>query len=409
MIDNVKKLTTFSKLFKDRPLLTILMLSLIARLVFMWAYPDQYFPDAMAYKTIGKEIFSGETITNNIYMPLYPILSYLTGGGKIQILTDIFISVISVWLIFLLSMHLFQNRLAALLSASVAALYPHFLFYSVSGLTEIFYTSLLLFSFVLFYKKQMIWAIIISILALLVRPTLDLLNPIIVILFVISVHGMDWKKIGKYLGIYFFAYVVIMSPWWIHQYQKYDTFVRLNLGEGVVLYAGNNPLNRSGGGINGVDVDESRFKEMNPVVRNSAQKEAAFEYIVNNPGRFIELSGLKFMRFWRLWPYTPDYQQWYVIVASLLSYGIVLFLAVGFTLRNAKVYFRKLTPIFALFGYLTMVHMVTIGSIRYRFPLEPFLIIFASYFLVDVFKEKDWFIWIQQRIFKITLTPQSND
>ncbi len=374
----------------------------------MWAYPDQYFPDAMAYKTIGKEIFSGETITNNIYMPLYPILSYLTGGGKIQILTDIFISVISVWLIFLLSMHLFQNRLAALLSASVAALYPHFLFYSVSGLTEIFYTSLLLFSFVLFYKKQMIWAIIISILALLVRPTLDLLNPIIVILFVISVHGMDWKKIGKYLGIYFFAYVVIMSPWWIHQYQKYDTFVRLNLGEGVVLYAGNNPLNRSGGGINGVDVDESRFKEMNPVVRNSAQKEAAFEYIVNNPGRFIELSGLKFMRFWRLWPYTPDYQQWYVIVASLLSYGIVLFLAVGFTLRNAKVYFRKLTPIFALFGYLTMVHMVTIGSIRYRFPLEPFLIIFASYFLVDVFKEKDWFIWIQQRIFKITLTPQSN-
>jgi hypothetical protein len=385
------------------------MLSLIARLVFMWAYPDQYFPDAMAYKTIGKEIFSGETITNNIYMPLYPILSYLTGGGKIQILTDIFISVISVWLIFLLSMHLFQNRLAALLSASVAALYPHFLFYSVSGLTEIFYTSLLLFSFVLFYKKQMIWAIIISILALLVRPTLDLLNPIIVILFVISVHGMDWKKIGKYLGIYFFAYVVIMSPWWIHQYQKYDTFVRLNLGEGVVLYAGNNPLNRSGGGINGVDVDESRFKEMNPVVRNSAQKEAAFEYIVNNPGRFIELSGLKFMRFWRLWPYTPDYQQWYVIVASLLSYGIVLFLAVGFTLRNAKVYFRKLTPIFALFGYLTMVHMVTIGSIRYRFPLEPFLIIFASYFLVDVFKEKDWFIWIQQRIFKITLTPQSND
>jgi hypothetical protein len=384
------------------------MLSLIARLVFMWAYPDQYFPDAMAYKTIGKEIFSGETITNNIYMPLYPILSYLTGGGKIQILTDIFISVISVWLIFLLSMHLFQNRLAALLSASVAALYPHFLLYSVSGLTEIFYTSLLLFSFVLFYKKQMIWAIIISILALLVRPTLDLLNPIIVILFVISVHGMDWKKIGKYLGIYFFAYVVIMSPWWIHQYQKYDTFVRLNLGEGVVLYAGNNPLNRSGGGINGVDVDESRFKEMNPVVRNSAQKEAAFEYIVNNPGRFIELSGLKFMRFWRLWPYTPDYQQWYVIVASLLSYGIVLFLAVGFTLRNAKVYFRKLTPIFALFGYLTMVHMVTIGSIRYRFPLEPFLIIFASYFLVDVFKEKDWFIWIQQRIFKITLTPQSN-
>ena len=392
--DNGEK-TELSLLFKDRPLLMILLVSLLVRLFVMWHYPDQNFPDAVAYKTIGKEIFSGNIITNNIYMPLYPILSYLTGGGQIQILVDIVISVVSIWLIFLLSMHLFNDRLTALLSASIGAFYPHFLFYSVSGLTEVFYTFLLLLAFVLFYRKMIVWAIIILILALLVRPTFDLLNPIIVALFVIFVHKLNWIKVSKYLGIYLFFYIVIMSPWWAHQYYKYDTFVRLNLGDGVVLYAGNNPLNQSGGGINGVDVDESRFIGISdPVDRNKAQKDAAIEYIISNPGRFLEMAGVKFLRFWRLWPYANEYQQWYIVAASLLSYGSMLVMAIGFVLRNSKKYFRETLPIFALFGYLTLVHMVTIGSIRYRFPLEPFLIIFASYFLIDVLKNKKWFAYL---------------
>ena len=124
------------------------------------------------------------------------------------------------------------------------------------------------------------------------------------------------------------------------------------------------------------------------------------EYIVNNPRNFVDLAGLKFLRFWRLWPHTEYYKQWYVVAASLLSYGLVLFLAIGFVFRNAKKYFREVIPIFALIGYLTIVHMVTIGSIRYRFPLEPFLIIFACYFLVDVLKDKAWFIKFQNKLIK---------
>ena len=401
MMGNNKGLIYSPILIKDKPLLIVLLLSLLVRLVFMWIYPDQHFPDAVAYKTIGREIFSGEIITNNIYMPLYPIWSYITGGGIVQVLMDIFISVISVWLVFLLSFRLFKNRLAALLSATIAAFYPHFLFYSVSGLTEIFYTFLLLLSFLLFYRKEIILASVISILALLVRPTFDFLNPALIVLFVGFVHSSGWRSVLKYVGIYFIVYVVIMSPWWMHQYQKYGEFVRLNLGDGIVLFSGNNPLNKTGGGIVGTDVDMSSFNnESNPVIRNKKLKNAAIEYIVNNPGNFVDLAGLKFLRFWRLWPHTEYYQQWYVVVASLLSYGLILFLAIGFVIRSGKRYLRDLLPIFALFSYLTLVHMVTIGSIRYRFPLEPFLIIFASYFLIDVLKNKIWFIKLTNKLVK---------
>jgi len=399
MANNDKELMNSIQLIKDKPLLIILLFSLIVRLVFMWVYPDQHFPDAVAYKTIGKEIFSGEMVTNNIYMPLYPIWSYITGGGVVQILMDIFISVISVWLVFLLSFYLFQNRLAALLSATIAAFYPHFLFYSVSGLTEIVFTFLLLLSLLLFYKKRFFLAIVFSILAILVKPTFDFLNPILVVVFVRYVHDGSWKKVAQYLSVYAVSYMVIMSPWWVHQYQKYGEFVRLSLGDGIVLYSGNNPLNKTGGGIMGLDVDTNQFASYNnPVVKNNKMKTAAIEYIVQNPGRFIELAGLKFMRFWRLWPHTDQYQQWYVVAASLLSYGLILFLAIGFMLRSGKRHLRKLFPVIALFGYLTLVHMVTIGSIRYRFPLEPFLIIFASYFVVDVLKNKIWFVQFQNKL-----------
>ena len=198
-----------------------------------------------------------------------------------------------------------------------------------------------------------------------------------------------------------------MSPWWIHQHQKYGEFIRLNLGDGIVLYSGNNPLNITGGGVGRdagpSDMDLSIFSDIvNPVERNHAMKQAAIGYIFANPDRFIELAGIKFVRFWRLWPHTEFYQQWYTIAISLLSYGVVLLLSIGFIFRNSKEHFRRLLPIYALFGYLTLVHMVTIGSIRYRFPLEPFLIIFASQFLVSLLQNRSWFIIFQEKILKIS-------
>ena len=63
-------------------------------------------------------------------------------------------------------------------------------------------------------------------------------------------------SILKYLAVYIF----LLSPWWIHNYYKYDTFVRTNLAMGQILYIGNNPLNKSGGGISGKDFSFDNFE-----------------------------------------------------------------------------------------------------------------------------------------------------
>ena len=103
------------------PIALILLLAAFVRLAFMLVYPDVNFPDAVAYQTIGNEIFSGQVIKNHIYMPLYPIWTYIFEGKTVLILADIGISIATVYLVYLLSLELFKNKVAALLSSLISA------------------------------------------------------------------------------------------------------------------------------------------------------------------------------------------------------------------------------------------------------------------------------------------------
>ena len=371
---------------RDPWLGSILLGALVARLIFFMVYPDVSFPDAILYPLMGEEIFSGQIIlSNDIYMPLYPIWVHLMGGGFTMKLADILLSTGMVFLIYKLSFTLFSNRLTSLVAALITAFYPHFLFYAVTGLTETAFTFLLVAAFWVLYRGNIYWGSVLLVSALLVRPSLDFLNPLLIIIFTFFVHRLGWKKSLKHLAAYIMIYGVLMTPWWMHQYKKYDTFIRLSLGDGNVLYAGNNPLNRTGGGIGGKDVDHEQFVHIkDPIEINNLKMQMAIDYIFDNPTHFVKMAGVKFMRFWRLYPFASQYQQWHVILTSLLSYGLVLFLAIGFLIRNGKKYFLRLLPILGLIAYLTLVHVITISSIRYRFPLEPFLIIFAAHFVATV-------------------------
>ena len=41
-------------------------------------------------------------------------------------------------------------------------------------------------------------------------------------------------------------------------------------------------------------------------------------------------------------------------------------------------YFWRIAPLLAFGGYLTLVNIVFVTSLRYRLPLEPFMIVFAT-------------------------------
>jgi hypothetical protein len=380
-MENTMKSMFFFSVKRERIIIVaILVLAVILRIIAAVMIPDQsqLLPDAIGYRDSATHLLKHWQMANPYQMPLYPLLIAVTGAGIGQLAVDITLSVISVWLVCALTQELFADQYATIFAGIAAACYPPLIFFSVVGLSETLFITLILVAFLGWYRANFTGAAIAAVLAVLTRPVFDLFAPVLVLLFALVVHRFPLMQALRRLAVYGVIYCLLMTPWWLNNRDVYGSFVRLTPGGGTVLYAGNNPLNHSGGGNLGIDYDLTAFQGIvDPLERDRALRNAAFGYIIDNPQRFLELAGLKFIRMWRPWPANEGYKNFATILIAIASFVPVLLLAsMGLFLKRSIV--RRLSPIL-LFGLgYTGVHMILVGTIRYRLPLEPFLLIFSG-------------------------------
>ena len=96
-----------------------------------------------------------------------------------------------------------------------------------------------------------------------------------------------------------------------------------------------------------------------------------------NPGRTIQLAGIKLLRIWNVWPNEPQFRRWPVRLAILGTYVPILVLGVwgaARTIRRGWPYILCWLPAV----YFTLLHMIFVGSIRYRQPAMLGLIVLAA-------------------------------
>jgi hypothetical protein len=105
--------------------------------------------------------------------------------------------------------------------------------------------------------------------------------------------------------------------------------------------------------------------------------------MVTYPEKAAHLMYLKFKRFYNIFPNAPSFNKGYYKWIAVLSYGGVFFLFIFSVFYNFS-YIRVLIPIYLLFGYFTVLHMIFIASLRYRLPLEPFMILLASQYVAQM-------------------------
>jgi hypothetical protein len=203
--------------------------------------------------------------------------------------------------------------------------------------------------------------------------------PFILLLFLYFAYKNNQKFI-PIIGIFIGVFLIVMTPWWLRNYNVYDKFVVTSGSySGHVFYAGNNPLNKSGGGIGGIDVDYSKFNNIkNLEERDKALWKAGIEWIKNNPIDWLILELRKFERFFSLTFYAPQYDKWYYNLISICSYGVILLFFI-YSLFFIRPYFKNLSLMFLVSFLMVGIYMLFIASIRYRLPLEPFMIIVASF------------------------------
>jgi len=375
-------------------LIAILVAAFALRVFAAVIVPDQsvMLGDAVAYREVGKSLWATGQMNALYFMPLYPALVAVFGPGWPQLLIDIALSTVLVWLIYELTDAIFASKRAAVLAAAVAAVYPYFIFYSIVGLTETLFMVLLLAAYLCWYRNAYIAASVFSVLGILTRPVLDPLAPLLLLYFAIAIRGLSIKAAAKYLAIYAGIYCLLMAPWWLHNYKAYQTFVRLNLGSGVALLSGNSPSNQTGGIDNNLEATMAPFGEIaDPVARDKAMQRAALNYIKEDPERFLIQAAKRFQRFWSPWPQTEEYSRPLYKLISFCSFIPVLLLALVFVVLYGRTYFRRIAPLLLFIVYLNSLHLVFPASLRYRLPVEPFLIILAAagaVHLVDRWSQK---------------------
>ena len=371
----------------------IIFLSFFVRIASLILYPSKVLPDTYTYLRIGEEIFSGKIIQTPLHMPGYGIwmflFNFITQNNYGVIIGDIVISCLTVYVIYLLSYEIFKKKEISIISALIFALYPFSIFYSISALSETLFVFLLLLSILMFYRNDFFYGSLLIILSIYIKPTPDIFAPFLILIFSLVIKKYSFKKSIFHLCIYYTLYILLLSPWWFHNWKKYDGFVRINLSGGYHLYSGNNIKNKTGGGIGGIDVDhnwsDEDIKYRGIEFHNKFKKEA-YNFIKENPKEFVNLTMIKFLRFWRMHPYTDEYKGTIYKLISTLSYGIILILSILF-IFNSKKFLRIISPLLTIIFFTTAIHCITIASIRYRYPIEPILIIFASYTIYKYLKK----------------------
>jgi 4-amino-4-deoxy-L-arabinose transferase-like glycosyltransferase len=290
------------------------------------------------------------------------------------------------WLGADLARRLFERREAAALAFVGILVYPMFVAFQALLLSEALFMLLLTAGIWCLYRwadaptKLSRIALYAAVMAAATYTKASLTWLPLLLPLLLAGTAVSWRDAVRAALAAALIYCALLSPWWIRNAQLFGEPVFFTTSSGSNLYLGNNRANVTAGVDWDSDVERS-FVDANErlpeVARDRAYGSRAIEYIRDDPARFAADMGRKLVRFWNVFPNHGAYQQgpYRVVIAS--SYGPALALALCAVWLYRRRW-RFLLPVYALFAYLTLVHTVTIASLRYRLPLEVFLVVLAA-------------------------------
>jgi 4-amino-4-deoxy-L-arabinose transferase-like glycosyltransferase len=111
--------------------------------------------------------------------------------------------------------------------------------------------------------------------------------------------------------------------------------------------------------------------------RDRLCKEKALTWIRDNPDKFLALTWMRFKHFWRLYPMMAYKWQKYIAMATSGIYIPLCLLGIVISWQK----FSSTSLLIALFAAYSAVHIFFAIGVRHRIPIDPYIIIFASYTL----------------------------
>ena len=357
------------------------------------------FPDSHRYLLVARNIAAGKGPIESADVragtdPLYPMLLSVGVGLGRQSTPELMqfgriinglASIAAVVLLAGLARNIAGGR-TALIAAALLAFDPILLFFNALVLTETCYVALLLAGFFAIARvassRSAAWAMLGGAcigLATLLRST-NLLMPVFLAPFVWGFAGRRTHiaRAGRIraLACFMLAAAAVLTPTVMRNYRLFGRFVPVRTGSGAGLMEALGPQADGGPGMDRIAYPEfpSGADEHE---RDRACRDAAFRWTRANPGIAARLAWTKLLRTWSVTLNASDYSSPFYTAVCWLTVAPIYALALGGVWRWRK---RRLEVALLLTPavYFTLIHMVFVGSVRYRLPAMPFLFVLAA-------------------------------
>ena len=401
-----------------KSILPVLIVALCIRLAAgVWwqgRLPDQSrfgFPDSESYWGLAEQVARGESYELNpdrrvFRTPGYPLLLaplFMLAGGEPPVLWARVLGAVlgtaTVAAVAALAWQLFDRR-AAVLAAWAAALYPEAVAMSTFVLSEAPFALLMILQLLLATlawrsetsRGQAAWASAAGLaagVASLMRPSWLLFTPLAVaVAFLDAKQRARAVRIGSWMLL---ALIATMAPWWIRNAQVTGRFVPTTLQVGESLYDGWNPQATGASDMRFVDDFRRELREQDAAQGippagshpcfeqrlDQRMRDAAWDWAAAHPAEALRLAGIKFLRIWNVWPNEPALGHWRFGLLVLVGYVPLLvggwYGAWCFAGRGWPYQLCFLPAV-----YFTALHVVFVGSIRYRQPPMLALLVLAA-------------------------------
>lgn len=317
-----------------------------------------YFSDAIAYYLAAIYALFG-------YQPL-----------AARILTGL-LSTLSVGLLYLLSKRLF-GRTVGLATAGIAAVYAYLIYYGVTLVTEPLFILMLLASMLLTYSvvdrpcgwKWPVLGLVLALAVLLRMASIFFVVPLLVWL----AWRLPQRRWRALIPLAVIALAIV--PFTIQNYLTFHRFLLLEANFGHVFWNGNHP--DSLGNFHPYRVFPIPPEVLaldNDVDITNELLRRGIQNILHDPGLFVMLTITRLREFFLFWP-TPG-SDLLANALRVFSFGLMWpFALAGLWLSRRQ--WRDLLPIYIFMLTHTGIYAVTWTMIRYRVPLDAFLILFAA-------------------------------
>ncbi|MDZ7330980.1 MAG: glycosyltransferase family 39 protein [candidate division KSB1 bacterium] len=395
-----------------RWLIVIFIFALIIRIFFIlfWLQERLYWDDEFAYDRLATQLIEKHCYQNEegkptaFRPPAYPLflaLNYLLWGRHFWAarMFQAFIDCLTLVLVYLIAKRIFNPK-TAVLSASIYSFYP-LLIYTASTFfpttLSIFLLALFIYLLVSTRQQRSFWKLmfigIIAGLSVLTVPTFLAFIFLALGWLYFDLREVDPRRFFP-IGIMVIFMTFTMLPWLIRNYCVFNQPFVLSTNSGYNFWMGNNTWATPTTG-NSIRYPDYLAKELTQAKSEVEQEKIfyqdALQYIKKNPGKFILLTFKKAVNLWQLYPTpTTGYKMMDRLskLMSVLSYGpILLFAIFGLIIswRDRKEYTLLFVLLFVSF---TISYAFFITKTRFRLPLDPYLIMLASFAIAELGRKK---------------------